>query len=488
MKCRSIFGGGLAAMLMLGAVINNHANAESISIHDIARAIKRHIEVETEAGNGVFNLPHDDRVLELRLIRIHMEYLANLGDGVQFACVDLVERDGTVYDVDFFLRGTDPDALTVTETIVHKIDGRPLYAWEQKPDKTWHRVPYEQAGDELLGVIRGEDRYLFDYRFDLPALDAPARVWLPLARSDEWQTVEILSIETPAPHRRLVDSVHGNAILYMEAQPEHGGETIAIRYRVHRREQTPLAVEKSAEALQRYLQPNRLVPITEQFRTIARESTAHARTDLMRARELYNRVFEDLRYQRHGDGWGQGDAVYACNVGSGNCTDFHSYFIALARAVGIPARFIMGAPLPSERDEGGTDGYHCWAEFHADGQWWPVDISEANKVPRLADYYFGRQPANRLTLSRGRDLVVEPGPASGPINFLAYPVVEVDGRRIRLPRPAFTFERLREPQADRVAADDGPAPWEYDEANNRHWHPGHGHWHRGRPPAEADRR
>lgn len=30
-----------------------------------------------------------------------------------------------------------------------------------------------------------------------------------------------------------------------------------------------------------------------------------------------------------------------------------------------------------------------------------------------------------------------------------------------------------------------PEPWYYDEANNRHWHPGHGHWHEGPPPPEA---
>ncbi|MHC5113665.1 MAG: hypothetical protein ACYTGP_04465 [Planctomycetota bacterium] len=27
-----------------------------------------------------------------------------------------------------------------------------------------------------------------------------------------------------------------------------------------------------------------------------------------------------------------------------------------------------------------------------------------------------------------------------------------------------------------------PAPYEYDEENNRHWDPGHGHWHPGPPP------
>ncbi len=457
--------------------------SEDITIQEIAHVIERHIEHETTAGDGLFTVPHDGRSLELQLIRIHMEYLANLGGGVQFACVDLVARDGSVYDVDFFLQGTDPEALVVTETIVHKIDGRPLYAWEQRDDKTWHRVPVEDAGDELLGVIYGEDHFDFIYRFKLPELEAQAQIWLPLALSDDWQTVEILALETPVPYRSLTDPAHGNQILYLVAQPEHGGEKIEIHYRVHRLEQSPYAVAESAASLQKHLRAERLVPITDQFRAIAQEATEAASTDLMRARELYHYVFDAFRYQRHGEGWGQGNAQYACDTETGNCTDFHSFFIALCRAVDIPARFVMGAATPSERDEGGVDGYHCWAEFYADGRWWPVDISEANKVTRLADYYFGRQPANRFTLTRGRDLVVEPGPQSGPINFLAYPVVEVDGTPLALPRPSFSFERNRAPE-EVIAAT--PSPWEYDADNDRHWHPAHGHWHAGPPPAQAE--
>ncbi|MFQ5877451.1 MAG: thioredoxin domain-containing protein [Acidobacteriota bacterium] len=34
---------------------------------------------------------------------------------------------------------------------------------------------------------------------------------------------------------------------------------------------------------------------------------------------------------------------------------------------------------------------------------------------------------------------------------------------------------------------DPPEPWEYDRKADRHWHPGHGHWHDGPPPPE-DRR
>ena len=101
--------------------------------------------------------------------------------------------------------------------------------------------------------------------------------------------------------------------------------------------------------------------------------------------------------------------------------DMHYYGIyALARAAGIPARFAIGAAIPSARDDGGISGYHCWAEFNAEGKWWPVDISEADKYSSLATYYFGHHPANRIELSRGRDLQVNPGPQEGPINFIAF--------------------------------------------------------------------
>ena len=82
----------------------------------------------------------------------------------------------------------------------------------------------------------------------------------------------------------------------------------------------------------------------------------------------------------------------------------------------------------------------CWAEFYAEGKWWPVDISEGDKYSNLTTYYFGHHPANRIELSRGRDLVVEPGPDSGPINFLAYPVLEISGKPATA-KVEFSFKR-----------------------------------------------
>ncbi len=427
---------GFSILLML---TTSAMASTAITIEDIAQAIRRHVTQVSRGNNGFFPLEHDDRILQLKLIRIHMEYLADLGGGVQFACVDLVEEDGTVYDVDFFLSGKDRDNLVVSETHVHKLDGQPLYTWEQQTDGTWHRVAVEDAGEDLLGVIRGEDHFTFTYHYQLPELHTSALLWLPLARSDARQQVTVRSMTLPAPWELLEDADHGNSVLHLRLQPAMSGELIEIVYDVSRLEATPYPHEDSS-GLERYLRPYNLIPLTETFETIAKKVTAGIDGDLSRARELYKHTVEEIRYARFGDGWGQGDAVYACDIRSGNCSDFHSYFIALARSVGIPARYITGVAIPSERDDGGVDGYHCWAEFYADGKWWPVDISEANKINRLADYFFGRHPANRFEFNRGRDLVVEPGPSAGPINFLAYPTLEIDGEQ-RIERPKFLFER-----------------------------------------------
>lgn len=397
----------------------------SVAIADIQAGIENYIEEQVRAGGGYFTLSHGDRDLRLKLVRVHTEYLSNLGPQRHFACVDLADVSGDVYDVDFFLSG-DPGNMTVTETTVHKINGQPYYAWDQKKDGTWHRIPVEQASEGHFGVIRDRDAFEFRYRANLPELTEPARMWLPLPETDIFQTVEVLSIKAPGKQRILHDTERKNRLLFLELDPEDGSKTVELLFRVTRREKAVYdAVEPSMAP---FLEPDRLTPANETFRSTAEGVVAGKKEPLVRARALYDHVIDSFRYMKFGSGWGQGDAVYACDARTGNCSDFHAYFIALARSVGIPARFAIGAGIPSERDDGGIDGYHCWAEFHAEGKWWPVDISEGDKYSSLATYYFGHHPANRFELSRGRDIVVDPLPESGPINFLAYPVLEVGGQ------------------------------------------------------------
>ena len=434
----------LAAVLICTVLVGCHKEksfSEKVSnvvTADIQAGIEKHIEKQTKLGDGYFKMAFKDEELNLKLVRVHTEYLANLSPLQHFACVDLASTDGHVYDVDFFL-SSDVGEMTVTETTVHKTNGQPLYVWKQKQDKTWHRVPAVYATPDLLGIVRERDWFEFLYRATLPEINDVGRMWIPLPVTDQYQTIEVKYIEAPVDQKILEDREHGNKMFFMVLKPENSGETIEICYRVDRREKG--VYEDNTRDPNDYLRPDRLVPWNEDFSKIAERVVEGKLGNLARARALYDHTIDRMRYMKYGDGWGQGDAVYACDTRTGNCTDFHSYFIALSRAVGIPARFAIGASIPSERNEGGIDGYHCWVEFYTNGKWWPADISEGDKCSALSTYYFGHHPANRVEFSRGRDLVVEPGPASGPINFLAYPVLEIGGVMART-KVEFSFNRI----------------------------------------------
>jgi transglutaminase-like putative cysteine protease len=294
------------------------------------------------------------------------------------------------------------------------------------------------AGSDA-SIIRGADQFEFFYHVKLPEITGEARVWIPLAKTDAFQTVIVEELNIPMKWEKVQDREYGNDICILFPRSEDSGKTIEMRYHVSRKEKT--AYPASIAEAGRYLRPEKLVPVNETFRTLALKVAAGKTGDLDRAKAIYDHVIGRMRYDKSGTGWGRGDAKYACDARTGNCTDFHSYFIALARSIGIPARFAIGATIPADKNEGTIEGYHCWAEFLADGRWVPVDISEAWKNRKLADYYFGHNPANRFELTKGRDLLVDPEPQSGPINFLAYPLLEVNGEIVK-PETTFMFRRV----------------------------------------------
>ena len=189
--------------------------------------------------------------------------------------------------------------------------------------------------------------------------------------------------------------------------------------------------EASPEELATHLRPERLVPLDAKIRAWAAEVTTGARTDLAKARAIYNHVVATVKYDKSGQGWGRGDIYYACDARRGNCTDFHAIFIGYCRAVGVPARFAIGFRLPPDRHNGRIEGYHCWAEFHAHGLGWiPVDASEAAKDPSRREYFFGAHDEHRVEFSRGRDIRFNPAQQGEPLNYFVYPYAEVNRRPV----------------------------------------------------------
>jgi transglutaminase-like putative cysteine protease len=259
---------------------------------------------------------------------------------------------------------------------------------------------------------------------------------LPLPGDDAHQTIHGLRVTAPWPHRVTRDPVHGDSILYLEGAVTAPGASVSVEYDVDRRDYTldraalePDGADDRA-SFGANLQPTTLVVADERMRELAARLSQGKTTTLQRARAFYDHVLAEMSYDKTGQGWGRGDSRYACDVKKGNCTDFHAYFMALCLAAGIPARFQIGlyGEYVPKAEEYATGGYHCWAEFHVPGKGWvPVDISEADRDPARVEQLFGGHTPNRVTLSEGRDLVLEPRQAGPPLNYFVNPYVEVGG-------------------------------------------------------------
>ena len=248
--------------------------------------------------------------------------------------------------------------------------------------------------------------------------------------------------------KKTREAKFGNEIYFAQiasvTQPELHFD---VEYDVVRRERVALnpAPRLTATAMpnkerQEDLQPDALVPITGLPADIAAKVTEGKTQPLDKARAIYDYVFTTMKYDKTGTGWGHGDVLYACDAKKGNCTDFHSLFIAMARSQGIPARFEIGFPLPPDKHSAEIAGYHCWSDFYIDGKGWiPVDISEAWKHPEKRDYFFGSHDVNRVQFSIGRDLQLSPAQERKPLNYFIYPYVEVDGQEYSNVSLAFSF-------------------------------------------------
>jgi hypothetical protein len=109
------------------------------STSDVSDGLKRFISgYAAKSPDNKFHIPYQRKDLALDLVKLHDDRFSNLGGDKYFACVDMKGTDGKVYDIDFFMV-VKPGKLSVTETSVHKINGKPLYNWNQEGG-VWKKV------------------------------------------------------------------------------------------------------------------------------------------------------------------------------------------------------------------------------------------------------------------------------------------------------------------------------------------------------------
>lgn len=328
------------------------------------------------------------------------------------------------------------------------------------------------------------------FEVEVPAGTQDLKVWFAIPdRNDPHQLIEDFEFESTltSEHffRKVQDSI-GNEFLLLEAKaPAAGRFQVTMDFEIDRLEVTadldpaktrPHTAEELA-ALRPHLIGDKNTVVTPQIRALAMQAVGAEKNPITVARRLYDAVLDHIEYhvkdpkpnsEKTMNASGRGSSVYAFEECTGNCTDIHSLYAAMAHSVGLPVRAVYGSffkgPLNGQDKD---QSYHCWLEFHAPGQGWiALDVAVAdvfvadftaneNSAPRaalttadgykgpdqhLVDYYFGNLDARRVVWHRGRDLVmVNPRQSGDPLPWLPKAYAEADGQASKVSRK-LTYE------------------------------------------------
>ena len=278
-------------------------------------------------------------------------------------------------------------------------------------------------------------------------------VWvpLPLSQDTDWfQTLEnsvtgnfTINNDVIEPNYRA--AIGAAVFKPSEAQPVFE-VTSRFRTRDRRVELKPGAgVLASAAEQATYLKPTAFMPTDGIVRETALKASRGARSDVDKARGIYDWVVENTERNAKTPGCGVGDikAMLEGNNLNGKCADLNALFVALARSVGVPARDVYGVRVADSSGDKSlgksgdiTRAQHCRAEFYAQNIGWvPVDPADVRKVvleekpgltlsetssSKRGQCCGGGWEGNWLAYNYAHDVRL-PGSSKAPLPFFMYP-------------------------------------------------------------------
>jgi len=228
------------------------------------------------------------------------------------------------------------------------------------------------------------------------------------------------------------------------------------------------APKESRAELEHFLRPTKLLPTDGIVRVTANEITKAAKTDVEKARAIYEWIVENTFRNPKTRGCGAGDIRFMLESGDlgGKCADLNALYVGLARAAGLPARDVYGIRVAKSEmgykslgasSEIVTKAQHCRAEVYLGGYGWvPVDPADVRKVAleeppgnrQLEDdavkkaraRLFGSWEMNWMAYNFAHDVAL-PGSNGAPVSFLMYPQAETtEGRLDSLDPDNFKYE------------------------------------------------
>jgi transglutaminase-like putative cysteine protease len=231
----------------------------------------------------------------------------------------------------------------------------------------------------------------------------------------------------------------------------------------------PGKAPKEAQAeLEYFLRPTKLLPTDGIVKERALEITRGAKTDVEKARAIYEWIVDNTFRNPKTRGCGAGDIRFMLESRDlgGKCADLNALFVGLARAAGLPARDVYGIRVAKSdlgykslgpSTEMVTKAQHCRAEVYLSGYGWvPVDPADVRKivleeppgnlslddamVKNARTRLFGSWEMNWMAYNFAHDVTL-PGSNGAPVGFLMYPQAETaDGRLDCLDPDGFKYE------------------------------------------------
>lgn len=332
--------------------------------------------------------------------------------------------------------------IFVTILIFHPSD-----SLSQENDLSYDSTLNRLTSSEV--IYRNPRVYNVDYSFELVPDHAKIdrakdlKLWVPIPREwDSQKAVQIISVQPP-PHAEYEDPEHGNRMLFWDFgnEPEKPSYKVDIKFRLEsyevHAEVDPEHIgpyDKTSKEYELYTQSGHTVSITPKIREMAHEAIGNEKNPYLQAERIYKFVIQKMRYKILDFERGRGikcfidlpviDDETGEEYYEGSCCQYSALFIALCRAVGIPARSVSGfigwSPWINEEDmkplyrfetkllhdefagaqHQGAQLPHMWAEFYIPNYGWiPIDGTFRK---------FGHRDNEKVILSKGRDVQVGP--------------------------------------------------------------------------------
>jgi transglutaminase-like putative cysteine protease len=225
--------------------------------------------------------------------------------------------------------------------------------------------------------------------------------------------------------------------------------------------------EDDAE-LKHFLRATKLIPTDGIVKATATEITKGSKTDVEKARAIYEWIVENTFRNPKTRGCGLGDIRFMLETKDlgGKCADINALYVGLAQAAGLPARDAYGIRIAKSEmgykslgasSEIVTKAQHCRAEVYLSGYGWvPVDPADVRKVvleeppgnrplddemvKKARTRLFGSWEMNWMAYNFAHDVAL-PGSSGAPLGFLMYPQAETaNGRLDPLDPDGFKYE------------------------------------------------